>query len=413
MAAPAPAATVPAPTVLPKLFFLYLTDDVTYRFSTGDLPSPANGDVTLIVRNTGSGNIEYGINVTGSEQPYTRKHNCNTIYQTAATPDQYSLAIVEEAAPRSTFFFFKSGVDPGPVVNSILNGVFALAGDPVAVKTEIDKILNIFTTGGKYQGSIMQSDGSMTGVQEQTYVSGNVIGAATVTDDTFTASTPDNIVALINKVLPAIVYDGFNPAKVRRAFIARNANVDIITRDLLLAFSAYAFIGNNVGKLAIKRVDVDIGKELMDAVGNMGIKKADKTSAGLTLPRLAIAFMPEYLIFRKFMAKNLQSQTESNIAVAYKDIVFYGCQGVRDLTGYGEFHKEFSAYIYSRTEDTDQTDAKFLKTYERWNKIVRKGYLNDNVIHNRMTNAIATTSMTERAVFDYVKNAITGVYAAP
>jgi hypothetical protein len=408
-------AAPPPPAVKPKLYILYLTDAATTGFTPSILPSPNKNDVTLMIRDSAADDAEYevGIHVAGTEAPYVNKRSSNTILACCSKFNNLSVGVVEEAASDATFYFYKPGVDPGPAVVAILDKTIKSSEEMNVEISEIEGWMKVFTTGGKYTGSVANASGLMSAIAERTYTPRSIIGGPVTVDDSFSASTPEGIIALINRVLPAIVYDGFNQAKVRRRFIARSGDPSVAVRDLLLVFSAYAFIGNNTGKLTIKRVDVAIGKELMEAVAAMGIKKVDRTSEGLTLPRLAISFMPEYLMFRKFIAEDLQSQTESTINVHYKDIVFYGCSTIRDMTGYNEFHKEFSAFIFNKDADSDLNVAQFEKSYARWNKIVMKGYNSDTAIHARMATAVSTLNMSKRGVYDFILTGINTTYATP
>jgi hypothetical protein len=207
-------------------------------------------------------------------------------------------------------------------------------------------------------------------------------------DSAIVADTTAGIISLINIIDPAIKYLGFNPKIIRSVFIGRSATDEIIARDLILCFAAYAHIANNITKLNTKRINVDISKRVMEAIQAMGVMKKATQKDHLTLPRIAIAFMPEYLIYRRFMTIGLQNQTESTINVVFKDIIFHGCETISSKAGYQEFHKEFSALIYKPKEETDISDAKFLANYNRWSKVTKSGYRNDIWIHPRMTMAL-------------------------
>lgn len=220
---------------------------------------------------------------------------------------------------------------------------------------------------------------------------------------------PDNeeqIINLIDTITPAIKYEGFIPKVIRDLFVSKDKDPITICKHLVLCFAAYAHIGNNMAKLAVRRHNVDISKKVMTAVEALGVKKSDRTKNGLTLPRIAIAFMPEYLVYRKCLAGELQSQTSSTIDVAYKDLIFYGCSAVNSKAGYTDYHIEFSTYIFSPKEEIKKDDEKFKKSYSSWNKIMTQGYQTDVLIHDRMSKAVSNSFENKRSGIDFIKNGI-------
>lgn len=200
-------------------------------------------------------------------------------------------------------------------------------------------------------------------------------------------------------------YDGFNPAKVRARFLNGRTFNDA-TMKLIQSFIAYAAIGNNVRKLTIKRVDTNISQALMSTLGNFDIVKKAAQNDSLTLPRIAISFMPEYLIYRTGFHEGLQVQTESTIGVKYQDIVFYGYKSIRDISGYTDFHCEFSKFIYNPKSEEDLNIKKFEKDYARWNKVSSAGLRSDPKMTTRMAAAYSRNDDTPTAAFNAIKSNI-------
>jgi hypothetical protein len=216
----------------------------------------------------------------------------------------------------------------------------------------------------------------------------------------------EDLVQLIEIVDPAVKYLGFHPKTTRRVFLQKRADPAENAKDLLLIFTSYAHIGNNIAKLNRRRVDVDISSQVRDAVEDLNIVKVERTKEALTLPRLAIAFMPEYLLYRKFVTTDLQDQTDSTINVSYKDIAFAGCDLIRSMTGYEEFHKEFSSYIHNKGKGVEITDAAFLKSWSKWLKVAINGYRSDKEIHTAMSSAVSASGVTRKAAIDMITDSM-------
>jgi hypothetical protein len=229
----------------------------------------------------------------------------------------------------------------------------------------------------------------------------------TTTAAQFAATTVEDLMKLIDMIDPAVKYSGFTPRHTRMVVKGRNANMTVIAKEIVICFYAYSHIGNNIGKLGERRVDLAISSKVMDACTQIGIVKMERTKDALTLPRVAIAFMPEYLLFRKFIASELQDQTESSINVFYKDIAFDGCPTIRGMPGYSEYHKEFSNFIYKGKIEVKMDDAGFLTSYNRYLKVTRAGYNSDTQIHDNMKHAIEASVMTKQAAIQRIVENIT------
>jgi hypothetical protein len=383
---------------MPKLIIYELDPSPTTKYSDSILPTPEEGDLTVFVKfdnNIGSDvTIQVHEAEDGALDEYTRKRKEKTILEACGDLTSDHFASIEGMANIFQVWSVTRGRDVGKAVIAVLDHLDELVDDNEAVKTNVNAIRNIFTEGGTYTGVSVTSDGTVSGITRQTY---------SVNTDIWRASTEGGIIDLIRMLIPAIKYEGFNPAITRRIFLEPRPSADEAVRDLILCFSAYSHIGNAIGKLVVRRVDVVIGKRLMEAVGSMGVMKSDRTKKGMTLPRLAIAFMPEYLIFRKFLGGQLQSQTESSINTQYKDLSFYGCPGIREMEGYREYHKEFSSYIYDSGQETELDDPTFLKTYKRWNRVSVIGYNSDSGVHDRMRNAITAMGLSHAGSIAFFK----------
>jgi hypothetical protein len=219
-------------------------------------------------------------------------------------------------------------------------------------------------------------------------------GAEETIDTVIEGETSEKIIALIRIIDPALKYLGFSPRYTRKTLLSKSDNIKVSARDLILCFAGYAHIANNVTKLNSKRVDVGISQKVMKAITSMGVVKRAIRKDHLTLPRLAIAFMPEYLIFRKFLTNDLQDQTEAAIDTKLKDLAFYGCDAIRNIVGYTDFHKEFSALIYKPGTEISLDDKSFLTNYNRWNKVQSKGYSKDTQIHGIMEAALSLKDLS-------------------
>lgn len=223
------------------------------------------------------------------------------------------------------------------------------------------------------------------------------------------ANSKEGIMELITLLDPLIKYEGFSSKVCRETFIdlgetLTNGMKDMedVTKNLLLCFEALSHIGNNITKLNTRRVDLLQSKKLLNYIENLGISKADRTSKGLTLPRIGIAFMPEYLLFRKFITSKLQSQTDSPIDVIYKDTTFYGFDAIRALPGYEDYHKQMSCIYHHKDMCGDVTDKGFLKSYVNWCNVSKQGFKSDTGIDMLMTKAYTATGLSPGQTFDVI-----------
>jgi len=202
-------------------------------------------------------------------------------------------------------------------------------------------------------------------------------------------------------------YEGFSPEITRNQFyqIFKDGSSTNFCRALILVFVAYCGVKNNIGKLGLKRMNLEWSKKLYDSMEEFGIKKKADSKETLTLPRLAISFMPELLAYRKYLGSELQHQTESSINVAYQDLAFCGCPSINGLPGYDIYHKEMSSYIYKPGEETALDDKKFLASLARWSKVSKTGYKKDFPLIERMNQVFPSSGWTTMAAYRFIEGA--------
>jgi len=211
--------------------------------------------------------------------------------------------------------------------------------------------------------------------------------------DGFSLTKQISIIAVYES---ALKYEGFSPGKTRKAFF------DFVNEDkdkvmwvcMMAVFQAYSHIGNNISKLKKKRVSLTLSANVMKEVDALGIRKKAAKSDQLTLPRIIIAFLPMYLLYRRFLAKGLQEQTQSSIDVDYKDILFCGVPEIRGKDGYDSFHKEFSWFLHNAKvgKQVKMDDTTFLSNWNRWKLIAINGYNTDDYLHSFMKRALTFTA---------------------
>jgi len=218
------------------------------------------------------------------------------------------------------------------------------------------------------------------------------------------AMSDNEILTMITVMDASTKYAGFSPRFMRSEFLRRHNDPNVAAKNLFLSFNAYSRIGNNPSKLGHKRIEMVNSKALATHLTSNGIAIRAKDVDTLTLPRLAIAFMPQYLLFRKFCVSQLQDQTSSKLNVVYKDVAFNGCPLINTMPEYDSFNTEFSSYIYKKGVEVDIKDEKFLKSIERWRKIASKGYAEDKEIHTMMDEAVTRSTGDLRTIYYQIRN---------
>lgn len=380
------------------LYLIFFPSDTGASYATAKLPDPKGGDYSIMM-------VEAEDDDSDPTFRYMKHETDATKYggkRSVRTLSEYMAAFTRGACTEidaDTQYFVVWNLIPGSdtkiLVAEVQAKVSELIDDPTAIPVLTECLTAVDNDSPYKLNSIPAGSTVLTGVRNMNQPE----PAAAVTMD---ASNKNEIMALLEDILPAIKYEGFNSKAIREAFIAKGPTDVINVRHILLAFAAYSHIGNNAKNLSIRRVDLEKSKKLAAALDGIGIKKIDRTKTGLTLPRLAIAFMPEYVTFRRFLAGELQDQTESTLDVKFKDIAFHGCPEIRNMTGYAEFHKEFSSFIYEKMKDVDPTDAGFLKNYKKWSKVSINGYKGDADVRSRMTEALSSADISKRAAFDRI-----------
>jgi hypothetical protein len=213
-------------------------------------------------------------------------------------------------------------------------------------------------------------------------------------------------------------YNGLDLNEIRKTFLNKYpGNNTTASRDLALLLLGYIRVGNKIGKLNSKRKDTAITKEMVSLSQRIGVVAKANTATDLTYPRIALAFMGELLICRKFLANDLQKQIDCQLDVEYHDLVFAGCPQLSSMAGYADFHKGFSALIYRiKTKagkvsyGVESDDATFVANHERWLKVAKNGYSRDTKLHASIRAAIAfnpaNNANKRMAVWQYIKDSL-------
>jgi hypothetical protein len=212
--------------------------------------------------------------------------------------------------------------------------------------------------------------------------------------------TVEEISELIHHVENSLKYAGFSPSDVRKKFATNYSNSVSCARDLCVVFSAYTNVGNRVSKIDSKRSNMGISKKVKQLIVKLKIVQKTDKKDGLTLPRLAISFMPAYLIYRKFISSKVPY---------YEDLCFFGCESIREIDGYSEYHRKFSRLIYKggkATKGDEKTESEFESDYKRWKSIIITGYDQDTSIHRTMKEALKTKDLNSVEAFNEIVSII-------
>jgi hypothetical protein len=188
----------------------------------------------------------------------------------------------------------------------------------------------------------------------------------------------------------ATIYEGFSPSAIRKAVLSKFENKNNYATVLVYALIIYIRVGNNIGKITEKRKDSDKINEMLKDVSILSVKKSARNKEDLTYPRIAIAFMPELLVMRKYLITDLQIQVNCLLSSEYHDLAFAGCNHISEMNGYSEFYKAFSKLIVNGGKgysEQDIKDGKDKSDTERWLDVSKKGYVADIEIHSRITEA--------------------------
>lgn len=213
----------------------------------------------------------------------------------------------------------------------------------------------------------------------------------------------------VRKFLDEISYNGFNLTEIRDAIIKEHDNVQIV-RNVMLCFAAYSKVGNNMNKLSLNVKSQASGNNAMVALRSLGIKKKAEQSNDLTLPRVAIAFLPAYLAFRRLYADKFQDQTSSKVSVVFKDIVFAGVEVIWNMQGYQDFYEQFNDLINSDQAEKSTKRARTSSKQNRndidWREIAKTGYESDYISKRLMRNVLRTEVITQVSVTNCIIDVI-------
>lgn len=240
-------------------------------------------------------------------------------------------------------------------------------------------------------------------------------------EDYNTMTDPTDVTNIIKSVITldhATKYSGFSAKKVRMNFINSCPSANEYARDLILLLMGFVRIANNVGKIQKKRENSKQAKKIQDLYSDKKFKTKAMTAEELTLPRLAIAFMPELLMVRTFLITDIQNQFETGLETRFADLQLAGSADIYSRPGYADFYKQMSAAIHkvagkqnarSATDKygVDPNDAKFQENLKRWLKVAQDGFSKDQaIVKNRLTAAIsfrAPETNKKRAAFEWIR----------
>jgi len=213
---------------------------------------------------------------------------------------------------------------------------------------------------------------------------------------------------LVKIVEESLKYDGFDSKVIREEFRKGVKTPVEKSRKLYVCLATYANIGNNISNLSVNRVDLGVCEKVMKMVEVFGVKKTRVDKHTLTLPRIALSFLPEYLIYRKFIHEDPENKTESTLNPIYQDVQFIGCPTIKAMPGYDEYHIDFSALIYHKDKGVDKTDKGFLKNYKKWANVAISGYSKDGRTRERMASALSSEKLSMEEAYDYLSEGMSG-----
>lgn len=183
----------------------------------------------------------------------------------------------------------------------------------------------------------------------------------------------------------AIVYDGFGIETTRLITYGSNIHTTIqdetCVKNVAYSLLAYAYVGANLEKLDDRRISDKVGNQLKKKLVNFGVQRKKTSKSTLTLPRIAICYLPAYLALRCTRRNNLQNQTTSTIDVVYKDPVFIAVPEIANMEGYDTFYEEFSKVleIPSSNESEAEKAKREMRKNVDWKKISQEGYRQDSL----------------------------------
>jgi hypothetical protein len=150
-----------------------------------------------------------------------------------------------------------------------------------------------------------------------------------------------------NDTFNAIKHSGLNLDKVRANLylnVRTHYNLKDIPNIIMKMIGAYVNVGSNIGRLQ-KNVSDSITASKLSAI----MRKCRITSESnnlLTLPKIALAFMPIVLRIRNVKRNDLQSQSDL-IHVVYQDLSFAGCP-IADKSGFRGYYEDMGLKLNAK-----------------------------------------------------------------
>jgi hypothetical protein len=164
----------------------------------------------------------------------------------------------------------------------------------------------------------------------------------------------------LDEIFDALTYNGFSIDDVRKNVIVESdgsfRTIEEVRNFIIVSLISLAKAGNNLSKLTSKVKDKQVGLEVKKKIKEFGIKVKAKDPGTITLPRMAIAFLPTYILIRKKFKEHLQRQTASTLNIVYCDISLCGVEEIWNKTGYQDFYHSFSKLIGKKKKKDDDDD---------------------------------------------------------
>lgn len=196
-----------------------------------------------------------------------------------------------------------------------------------------------------------------------------------------------SLLRVLDDVLNATKYNGLDLSGIRKNLIKISSNIRERNARILIYLVIYARCGTNSSKLRDKIGNLDEGARYIRLLSGDQVKMKAEKSDTLTLPRIAIALLPVYLMIRKLKKDAFIKQVNVELDIAYHDIIFCGVERIREMSGYAQFYSQFSKLI---SNDKEYDEVK----QEEWIMVASNGYINDNVVHSLMETAISSRIIT-------------------
>lgn len=196
-----------------------------------------------------------------------------------------------------------------------------------------------------------------------------------------------SLLRVLDDVLNATKYNGLDLSGIRKNLIKISSNIRERNARILTYLVIYARCGTNSSKLRDKIGNLDEGARYIRLLSGDQVKMKAEKSDTLTLPRIAIALLPVYLMIRKLKKDAFIKQVNVELDIAYHDIIFCGVERIREMSGYAQFYSQFSKLI---SNDKEYDEVK----QEEWIMVASNGYINDNVVHSLMETAISSRIIT-------------------